>query len=254
MFEFSRRRVLTVIAVAGSLAALGAPAVAVAKPKPLTKAQVIKLIKHYSKPGPPGSQGPSGGQGPKGDTGPAGSYTIGKSSGLSQSGNSLSLDPGLLRNCPGYELMTGLNPAGSLGCKYEPTSDMYMTYGGYTSGSGFGLNVPQGIGLQQYVATTIATTPAVGVAGMHLVSAVIQLGPATSGSTLDLCELDQKHGTTLTSLQVEETEAAPYTTLDFQGLEDAAVGDTFSVQCSLQQPNGGSGAAGGNIISYLVNN
>jgi hypothetical protein len=93
-------RLAAVAATVALTGAVGAPAAAAANSKPLTKAEVIALIKHYSKPGRAGPDGPTGpmgamgAMGAGGSTGPAGSYTIGADSGLSLSGNLLSVVPG----------------------------------------------------------------------------------------------------------------------------------------------------------------
>jgi hypothetical protein len=60
-------------AIAGVLmlgGAIGVPTVASAKAKPLTKKQVIALIKMYAKAGPTGATGLTGPMGPAGPRGP----------------------------------------------------------------------------------------------------------------------------------------------------------------------------------------
>jgi hypothetical protein len=105
------RRVTTAIAIAGSLAIVSAmPSAAAAKSKKsssLTKTEVIKLIKQYSKPGPAGRTGA------RGQTGPPGSYSIG--AGLAQSGNTLQLAESA---CPTDEAIFGVGTNGDYDCGF----------------------------------------------------------------------------------------------------------------------------------------
>lgn len=242
----SYRRVTTAIAIVAALAIVSAmPSAAAAKSKKsssLTKSQVIKLIKQYSKPGPQGQQG---GQGPKGDTGPAGSYTLGPGSGLQLSGNSLKVDLG---NCPRFDFAAQFSDG--LGCQPEPTSDYQTDFAGYGTGSLFGEFPPVGLTITNTYSEIAHAT--LGVAGNHIVNAVVQL--ASTGVDTDTCQLRQNSN----DLQTEEAvlpvnAGSGYATMYMQyGLLDSA-GDTISVWCKTGN-SGQSDDAGGNVVAYLANN
>jgi hypothetical protein len=299
MRQFKRVTATAVaITMAGVAAAAAMPAVASAKhSKGLTKSQVIALIKQYARPGPAGAAGtngkdgssgpagpigPTGPQGPKGDTGPqgpkgdtgsqgpkgdtgprgpmgdtgpAGSYTIG--SGLAQNGNTLSLDFGAFSSCGGFQFMIAVQPSGTSACKFEPTSDFWSVSAGYGGGAA---TPPESIALSNTYATVMSDHP-VGVAGPHLVSAVVQLSTDNSAGNTDECQLDQARSSVLTPLQTESTALPPLaggvtgsSTLYFQDVVISQVSDGYVVLCKVLEPSGGVGGAGGNMVTYLANN
>jgi hypothetical protein len=247
------RMLAATAAFAGAgLATASVPAVSSAKG--LTKGQVIRLIKQYSKPGPQGPPGPPGKNGINGTNGINGQpWTLPSNSGLTLSNNALSIDFGGLTGCGGYQFLYRLEPAGTSACRYEPTSDMYSAFAGYQAGSNGALNAPLGISIDN-AGETIVTSPAVGVSGPHLVTVFIQLGSVDPGGDTDSCELDENHGSTVTPIQTEATTVNPYSTLYFQAGLAMAAGDTMSVKCTVNAPGTGHGHAGGNIFEYLANN
>jgi hypothetical protein len=247
------RRVTTAIAIVGSLAIVSAmPSAAAAKSKKsssLTKSEVIKLIKQYSKPGPQGpqgTQGTQGTQGPKGDTGPAGSYTVGSTSGLALSGNALSVNLG---HCSAYDFADGFS-SGALGCRPEPTSDYQPDFGGYGTGSLFGEFPPVGLTITNTYTEIAHVT--VGITGPHIVNAVVQLG--STGVDTDKCQLRQDSN----DLQTEQTVipvnagGSGFATMYLQYALDDTAGDTLSVWCATEN-TGQSDDAGGNVVAYLAN-
>jgi hypothetical protein len=153
--------------------------------------------------------------------------------------------------------MIAVQPSGTPACKYEPTSDLYSVFAGYGGGA---LAPPESIALSNTYATVASDTP-VGVAGEHLVSAVVQLGTDDSAGNADECQLNQARSGNLTPLQTEETALPPLaggvtgsSTLYFQAVVNSQVGDGYVVLCKVLQPTGGTGGAGGNIVTYLANN
>jgi len=155
--------VFRVVSVLVAVAVLTAPSAGLARTKPLSRSQIIALIKKYSKPGPKGTTGPTGptgaqgatgatgatgAAGAKGDTGDAGTpgptYTAG--SGLLLTSNAFSIDPTFVQErvgtaCAAGQAMRVIAQDGTATCApslYEPTASI--------TGAGAGALTTVGLG------------------------------------------------------------------------------------------------------------
>jgi hypothetical protein len=231
MLDRSRRRAMAAMVIAGSLTAASAvPSVAAAKKsKPLTKAQIVKLIKQYSKPGPQGRQGATGGPGPKGNTGPAGSYTIGSSSGLQLSGNALSVDSGVFGNCPDAQYMFGVSASGTGAKQCRFPVSMWVDREGYGGLGTFDITV------SNTLFTSLASASAYGGdTYLYYYNANVQL--ESSGSTVVECRVEDTTASTL--LRIAMQTVNDFANLEMQDAVAVPAGDTITVQCT----NTGSGS------------
>jgi hypothetical protein len=219
-----------------------APAAAKSKSKPLTKSAVIKLIKQYSKPGPPGKQGGLG------QPGPAGSYTIGSGSGLQLKGAALSVDSGLFGACPAGQVMNGLsaNGSGSRDCSYG-LQYIDLERGGFVPTD---LTNPTPTTVLMDTSTTVVSAVAQGAVkpGDYYVNAAIELTTdAYPSPDLVKCLLvDVTTNTTYRSvadtLGGYANDAAGYADLEIQDAIPAAPGDRLDINC-LHDADGGSDVA-----------
>jgi hypothetical protein len=239
------KQAATVVAITASVAVAAAmPSVASAKSSSLTKSQVIKLIKQYSKPGPQGKQGPQGNQGP------AGGYTIGAGSGLQLKGAALSIDAGMFTICPEGEVAFGLNPSGngSLDCGYGPFMDLER--GGFST-----TNLEDPMPQKSLTNTNSAVVTATAVGGAkalnYYVNGAIELNSTASPSSPDVvkCELiDKSTGTLYRSVA---DDVAGYADLEIQDAIPVTNNDTLEVDC-LQDSGSGTDTAAATLAVVPV--
>jgi hypothetical protein len=244
MPKYSHTRAMMAFAIAGSVASLAAmPSAAAAKP--LSKGAIIKLIKKYSKPGKQGAQGP------KGDSGPAGSYTIGAGSGLTQTGNALSVDSGILGACPAHEFLSALSPlgSGSQSCGFPMI--LNLERGGLNSTTG---DPDPQVGLNKTSYTTVASGATFGpVAPFYYVNAAIEVGANAAPATPDNIDCQLVDTTTSTVFQTVSQDVSGLSNLDLQDARNVAAGDILAVQCKVVTGAASGDAAQGTIAIFPVN-
>jgi hypothetical protein len=252
-FLFRRRRIATAVTVAFALTGIAAatvPAAASAKgSKPLTKKQVIALIKQYSKPGKTGPKGATGNPGP--------SWTLTSSSGLSlvndglsvnpgpglavNSSNQLQLNSGIVNvQCPFYEDMYGVSAA-SLRCDYPV--NLRLASGGFAQDAS---NIGAGVGIDTTSFSPVASTTAFSPStASYYVNATVDLQLTGSGDVV-FCQLTD--GTTVE--QTDAIELTGYGDLELQGdISDVASGSSLGVQCK-SETSGDSPGAQGTIVAF----
>ena len=248
-------RVAVSLALAGTGLAAALPATAAAKKsKPLTKAQVISLIKKYSKPGPAGQPGAAGKQGA---TGPAGTYTVGQ--GLTQTGNTLGVDAGAgldfisnkltlaPQQCPDDQYSFGVDSKGGLECGYAPAiSSGSGTFNGVSGRTDLGTGTAPS-------ATSIASAT---LGGTGSENSYVFLATANvfnvSGSTANIaCSLvDSTTSVVIETQDVSLPEAALTSIPLLWNLAGLSAGDKIELQCATDASNATGVSAQGALVVF----
>jgi len=204
-----------------------------AKAKPLTKAQVITLIKQYSKPGKigaPGAPGATGNTGLTGNTGPTGltgntgpDWNVG--SGLSLSGGKLSVLPSLLQPCPAHQDLYYLDPDGSgqAWCSF-PTQGEFTT-GGFSSTPSASPQTTLG---STYASLADEEMDYASGPEKYLVTATVEFESLASETAS--CEL--VNGSTEAVIEIEDETVAGYANLSFLATPTIGEGDGLVIACS----------------------
>lgn len=210
------------VALATVAAMFGVPSIASAKnakksPSPITKAQVIALIKQYSK---PGKTGKTGAPGP--------SWKLAPNSGLSLTGtNTLSLLPGLTTPCGYHQDIYYLDPFGSgtAYCSY-PVQGQFASYGFVSTNPYADPQVP----VSSTVWTSITGLDINYASGSnpYMVNAVVEL--VSNATSLVRCRLDDM--TTGVVIEAENYSLNGYGNLSFLARPNLANGDALAVQCT----------------------
>jgi len=243
--------VVVAITAAGSGIALAAlPSAAAAKShKPLTRAQVISLIKKYSRPGPRGATGPSGAPGAPGAMGnvgaPGTNYSVGTDSGLTLTGNALSVDSGLLGECPMFQVLYSLSASGggSRGCEYPLTPGFEAAGFSATAGVASG-SIPLMVSGYQEIASVSASAPGPSDTPYYVNGQVDLFSSSTA--TVNCSLFDNE-----TFLETESTEVTGSNTLDLQALPTVASGDTLTLSC-IVVTEGPDVSAAGSLVDFPV--
>ena len=249
------RRAAIAIALVGTGAAAGAiPSIASARGgKPLSKAQVIALIKRYSKPGPPGrngsngSNGRNGGQGPTGPTGPSGpagpGWMLGTNSGLTLAGNVLTINASILTNCHGDEFVSSIFSSG-LVCSYPAIN--FQT-GGIDTSTNPGPQTT--IALTSSLATIATTSTTELGPASYLILANVRFDNFGTVDTDQCALVDTTDGTDFTS-EATTDPTNGWANMTIMAAPMLQVGQDIAVQCS----SNGTDKAGATIFLTPVHN